>query len=149
MLSQQSGTSSTSSRNHRRGRILSFEATLVRYVSALRESLNEMTIVEEVLIYHVNYLSMGLEDCFREINLLHQRLNILAMPPMEPIWLQEDWNLTNEVIQPTRWEYEIPEPPHLKIAFEVPVNPALPQEEIEEEPYIFLPREIEEMLNDL
>ncbi|MFS7970001.1 hypothetical protein Hanom_Chr09g00815821 [Helianthus anomalus] len=139
MSSQQSRTSSTSSRNHRRGRILSLEATLVRYVSALRESLNEMTLVEEVLIDRVNYFLMGLEDCFREINLLHQRLNILVMPPTEPIWLQEDWNLANKVIQPTGWEYEILEPPPLKIAFEVPVNPAPPQEEIEEEPYIFLP----------
>ncbi|MFS7985212.1 hypothetical protein Hanom_Chr11g00995861 [Helianthus anomalus] len=109
-----------------------------------------MTAVEEVLIDRVNYLSMGLEDCFREINLLHQRLNILVMPPMEPIWPQEDWNLANEVIQPTGWDDEIPEPPLLNIAFEVPVNPApLPQEEVDEEPFIFLPREIEEMLNDL
>ncbi|MFS7963489.1 hypothetical protein Hanom_Chr08g00738651 [Helianthus anomalus] len=84
-----------------------------------------MTLVEEVLINRVNYLSMGLENCFREINLLHQRLNILAMPPMEPIWPQEDWNLANEVIQPTGWEDEIPEPPPLNVAFEVPANPAL------------------------
>ncbi|MFS7931232.1 hypothetical protein Hanom_Chr04g00353581 [Helianthus anomalus] len=87
----------------------------MRYVSALRE---------EVLIDHVNYLSMGIEDCFKEINLLQQRLNILAMPPMEPIWPQEDWNLANEVIQPTGWEDEIPEPPPLNVAFEVPINPA-------------------------
>ncbi|MFS7968203.1 hypothetical protein Hanom_Chr09g00794721 [Helianthus anomalus] len=89
-----------------------------------------MTMVEEVLIYRVHYLSLGLEDCFRDINLLHQRLNILAMAPMEPIWPQEDWNLANKVIQPTGWEDEIPKPPPLSIAFEVPVNPAPPQEEV-------------------
>ncbi|MFS7912786.1 hypothetical protein Hanom_Chr02g00133971 [Helianthus anomalus] len=111
MSSQQSGTSVTSSRNNRRGRRLSLEATLVRYVSALRESLNEMAFVEKVLIDRVNYLSMGLEDCSREINLLHQRLNILDMPLMEPIWSQEDWNLAIEVNQPTGWEDEIPDPP--------------------------------------
>ncbi|MFS8002690.1 hypothetical protein Hanom_Chr13g01205031 [Helianthus anomalus] len=49
-----------------------------------------MTAVEEVLIDRVNYLSMGLEDCFREMHLLHQRLNILVVPPMDPIWPQED-----------------------------------------------------------
>ncbi|MFS7998260.1 hypothetical protein Hanom_Chr12g01151591 [Helianthus anomalus] len=109
-----------------------------------------MTTVEELLIDRMNYLSMGLEDCFREINLLHQRLNILVMPPMEPIWRQEDWNLANEVIQPTGWDDEIPKPPLLNIAFEVPINPSpLPQEEDVEEPFIFIQKEIEEMLNDL
>ncbi|MFS7978584.1 hypothetical protein Hanom_Chr10g00917151 [Helianthus anomalus] len=101
-----------------------------------------MTLVEEVLIDHVNYLTMGLEDCFREINLLHQRLNILALPPMEPIFPQEDWNLASEVIQPMDWDVEIPEPPPIDATFEVPINPAPPQEEVEEEPFIFLPREI-------
>ncbi|MFS7998634.1 hypothetical protein Hanom_Chr12g01156221 [Helianthus anomalus] len=91
-------------------------------MSALRESLDEINLVEEVLIDRVNYLSMGLEGCLWEINLLHQRLNILAMHPMEPIWSQEDWNLANEVIHPTGWEDEIPEPPPLNVAFEVPVR---------------------------
>ncbi|MFS7970244.1 hypothetical protein Hanom_Chr09g00818751 [Helianthus anomalus] len=109
-----------------------------------------MTVVEQVLIDRVNYLYMGLEDCFREINFLHQRLNILVVPPMEPIWPQEDWNLANEVIHPTGWENKIPEPPPLNFAFEVSINPAIvPQEEVDEEPFIFLPREVEEMLNDL
>ncbi|MFS8001354.1 hypothetical protein Hanom_Chr13g01189411 [Helianthus anomalus] len=107
-----------------------------------------MTLVEEVPIGRVNYLTMGLEDCFREINLLHQRLNILALPPMEAILEQEDWNLANEVIQPMGWEFEILEPPSINATFEVPINPALPQEEVEEEPFIFLPGEIEEMLKD-
>ncbi|MFS7978618.1 hypothetical protein Hanom_Chr10g00917561 [Helianthus anomalus] len=109
-----------------------------------------MTTVEEDLIDRVDYHSMGLEDCFREINILHQRLNILVMPPLELIWPQVDWNLANEVIQPTGWDDEISEPPPLNIAFEVPANPApLPQEEVDDEPFIILPREIEEMLNDL
>ncbi|MFS7929004.1 hypothetical protein Hanom_Chr04g00327481 [Helianthus anomalus] len=119
----------------------------MRYVSALRESLDEMTLLKEVIIDNLNYLSMGLEDCLREINLLHQRLNILSMPPIELTWTQEDWNLANEVIQPTWWEDEIPEPPPLNVAFDILINPARPHEEVEEEPYIFLPREIEEMLN--
>ncbi|MFS7943154.1 hypothetical protein Hanom_Chr06g00496961 [Helianthus anomalus] len=152
MLSQHSGTSSTSSRYNRRGRRLSLEATLVRYVSALRESLEEMTAVEEVLIDRVNYLFIALEDCFREINLIHQRLNILVVPPPPPpppTWPQEDWNLANEVIQPTGWD-EMPLEPPINATFEVPINLApLPQEEVDEEPFIFPPREIEEMLNNL
>ncbi|MFS7986369.1 hypothetical protein Hanom_Chr11g01009501 [Helianthus anomalus] len=52
-----------------------------------------MTSVEEILIDRINYLTVGLENSFQEINLLHQRLNILALPPMEPIFPQEDWNL--------------------------------------------------------
>ncbi|MFS7919342.1 hypothetical protein Hanom_Chr03g00211611 [Helianthus anomalus] len=93
---------------------------------------------------------MALEDCLREINLLHQRLNILVVPPKKPIWPQKDWNLANEVIQPTGRDVEIPGPPPINVAFEVLINPVpLPQEEVDEEPSIFLPREIEEMLNDL
>ncbi|MFS7962799.1 hypothetical protein Hanom_Chr08g00730741 [Helianthus anomalus] len=102
-----------------------------------------MTLVDKVLIDRVNYLTMGLEDCFREINLLHQSLNILALPPMEPIFPQEDWNLANEIIQPTGWDVEILEPPPIDATFEVPINPAPAQDEVEEEPCIFLPREIE------
>ncbi|MFS8009960.1 hypothetical protein Hanom_Chr14g01291411 [Helianthus anomalus] len=49
-----------------------------------------MTSVEEVLINRINYLTVELESSFQEINLLHQRLNILTMPPMEPIFPQED-----------------------------------------------------------
>ncbi|MFS7912028.1 hypothetical protein Hanom_Chr02g00125021 [Helianthus anomalus] len=86
--------------NIRRGRRLSLEATLGRYVSALRESLEEMTAVEEVLIKRVNYLSMALEDCFREINLLHLRLNILAVPPMEPIGLKKIGTLVTRSFTP-------------------------------------------------
>ena len=52
---------------------------------ALREALDEMTSVEEVLIDRINYLTVGLENSFQEINLLHQRLNILVTPPMQPI----------------------------------------------------------------
>ncbi|MFS8016523.1 hypothetical protein Hanom_Chr15g01369641 [Helianthus anomalus] len=128
MSSQKSGTSTNSSRNNHRGRRLSLEANLVRYVSVLRESLKEITAVEEVLIYRVNYLSMALEDCFREINVLHKRLNILVVPPMELIWPQEDWNVSNEVIHPTGWDVEIPEP-LIKVAFEVPINLAPPPQE--------------------
>ncbi|MFS7961449.1 hypothetical protein Hanom_Chr08g00715191 [Helianthus anomalus] len=150
MSSQQSGTSSNNLRNNRRGRIVSLEATLVRYVSALKESLEEMTAVEAVLIDRVNYLSTGLEDCFKKINYLDQRLNIFVGPPMEPIWPQEDQNLANEVIHPTGWEDEIPGPPPLNVAFEVPINPTpLPQEDVDEEPFILLLREIWEMLNYL
>ncbi|MFS7945905.1 hypothetical protein Hanom_Chr06g00529631 [Helianthus anomalus] len=45
-----------------------------------------MTTVEEILIDCINYLTVGLENSFLEINLLHQRLNILSMRPMEPIF---------------------------------------------------------------
>ena len=111
MSSQNSGTSSAHSRNSRRERRPSIEATLVRYVMALREALDEMTSVEEVLIDRINYLTVGLENSFQEINLLYQRLNILAMPPMEPIFPQEDWNLAQEVINPTGWDDIPPKPP--------------------------------------
>ncbi|MFS7930616.1 hypothetical protein Hanom_Chr04g00346341 [Helianthus anomalus] len=93
---------------------------------------------------------MALEDCFREIKLLHRRMKLLVVPPKEPIWPQGDWNLANEVIQPTAWDVEIQEPLPINVAFEDPINPTpLPQEEVDEEPFILLPREIEEMLNDL
>ncbi|MFS7971119.1 hypothetical protein Hanom_Chr09g00828971 [Helianthus anomalus] len=92
---------------------------------------------------------MAFEDYFREINLLHQRLNILVVPIMELIWPQEVWNLANEVIHPTGWDVKIPKPP-INVTFEVPTSPApLPQEEVDKETFVFLPREIEEMLNDL
>ena len=79
----------------------SVEATLVHYVIALREALDEMTSVEEVLIDRINDLTMGLESSFQEINLLHQRLNILVAPPMEPVLPQQDWNLALGVNNPT------------------------------------------------
>ncbi|MFS8033749.1 hypothetical protein Hanom_Chr17g01573241 [Helianthus anomalus] len=64
--------------------------------------MEEMTSLEEILIDQVNYLTMGLERGFQEINLLNRRLNILAMPPMEPIFPQEDYNLAQEIIIPHR-----------------------------------------------
>ncbi|MFS7929191.1 hypothetical protein Hanom_Chr04g00329561 [Helianthus anomalus] len=69
-----------------------------------------MASVEEVLIDRINYLTVRLENSFQEINLLHQRLNILAMPPMEPIFPQEDRNLAQEVVNPTGWDDLPPEP---------------------------------------
>ncbi|MFS7895552.1 hypothetical protein Hanom_Chr05g00428661 [Helianthus anomalus] len=48
-----------------------------------------MTSVEEALIDCINHLMVGLENCLQEVNLLHQRLNILAMPPMVLIFPQE------------------------------------------------------------
>ncbi|MFS7990845.1 hypothetical protein Hanom_Chr11g01063681 [Helianthus anomalus] len=56
-----------------------------------------MTSVEEALIDRINYLMVGLENCLKEVNLLHQRLNILAMRPMEPIFPQEigTWRKTS------------------------------------------------------
>ncbi|MFS7947545.1 hypothetical protein Hanom_Chr06g00549531 [Helianthus anomalus] len=107
---------------------------LVRYVYSLRGSIEEMTTVEEVLIDRVNYLTLALEDSCKEINLLHQRLNILVMPPMEPILPQDYWNIAHEVINPTGWD-EIPLEPPINSHFEVPINPApFPQEEVDNEP---------------
>ncbi|MFS7995407.1 hypothetical protein Hanom_Chr12g01117551 [Helianthus anomalus] len=108
-----------------------------------------MTSVEEVLIDCINYLMVGLENNFQEINLLHQRLNIIAMPPMEPIFTQEDWNLAQEVVNPTGWDDLPPEPP-LDALYEVLVDVApTPQEVVDNEPVFLLPREIEEWLNDI
>ncbi|MFS8021870.1 hypothetical protein Hanom_Chr16g01432561 [Helianthus anomalus] len=102
-----------------------------------------MTAVEEVLIDQVNYVTLALESRFREINLLHQRLNILVVPPMDLILPQDDWNLAHEVSNPTRWD-EIPPESPIDTFFEVPIAPApFSQEEIDEEPFIFLPMEIE------
>ncbi|MFS7953510.1 hypothetical protein Hanom_Chr07g00619531 [Helianthus anomalus] len=70
-----------------------------------------MTSVEEVLIDCINYLTVGLENSFQEINLLHQRLNIINMPSMEPIFPQEDWNLAREVVNPIGWDDIPPQPP--------------------------------------
>ncbi|MFS7998819.1 hypothetical protein Hanom_Chr12g01158481 [Helianthus anomalus] len=81
-----------------------------------------MTTVEEVLIDRVNYLTLALEDSFKEIYLLHQRLNILVMPLMEPILPQDDWNIAHEVFNPIGWD-EIPLEPPINAYFEVPINP--------------------------
>ncbi|MFS7905637.1 hypothetical protein Hanom_Chr01g00050021 [Helianthus anomalus] len=149
MSSQNSGTSSAHSRNSRRERRSSIEATLVRYVCALREALDEMTSVEEVLIDRINYLTVGLESSFQEINLLRQRLKILTMPLVEPIFPQEDWNLAQKVVNPTGWDDLSPEPP-LYALYEVSVNVAPPpQEVVDNKPVFLLPREIEECLNDV
>ncbi|MFS7893585.1 hypothetical protein Hanom_Chr00s000988g01671051 [Helianthus anomalus] len=115
---------------------------------ALREALDEMTSVEEVLIDCINYLAVGLENSFQEINLLHQRLNILAMPPMEPIFPQDDWNLAQEVINPTGWD-DIPAEPPFDNLQGVPVEVTPLQNEDANEPTFILPREIEEWLNDV
>ena len=147
MSSQNSGTSSAHSINSRRERRSSIEATLVRYVMALCEALDEMTSVEEVLIDRINYLTVGLENSFQEINLLHQRLNILVTPPMEPVLPQEDWNLAFGVNNPTGWD-DIPAEPPLKDPQEVPVEVTPPQTNANE-PSFLLPREIEEWLADI
>ncbi|MFS7931407.1 hypothetical protein Hanom_Chr04g00355611 [Helianthus anomalus] len=83
-----------------------------------------MTSVEEILIDRINYLTVGLENSFQEINLLHQRLNILFMPPMEPISPQEDWNLAQEVVNPTGWN-DLPPEPSLNALHDVRVSPTL------------------------
>ncbi|MFS7956170.1 hypothetical protein Hanom_Chr07g00651431 [Helianthus anomalus] len=70
-----------------------------------------MTTVEGVLIDRVNYLTLAPEDSFRKINLLHHRLNILVVPPKDPILLQDDWNLSHEVINPIGWEEMAPNLP--------------------------------------
>ena len=147
MSSENSGTSSTHSRNSRSGRRPSIKATLVHYVMALREALDEMTSVEKVLIDRINYLTVGLENSFQEINLLHQRLNILVTPPMEPVLPQEDWNLALGVNNPTGWGDISAEPP-LENLQEVPVEVAPPQTDANE-PAFLLPREIEEWLADV
>ncbi|MFS7937199.1 hypothetical protein Hanom_Chr05g00424831 [Helianthus anomalus] len=101
-----------------------------------------MMAMEEVLVAQVNYLTLALDDSFRKINLLHQRLNILVMPPVEPILPQDDWNNAHEVINPTRWD-GIPLEPPIGAYFEVPVAPApLPHGENDDEPFIFLPRRL-------
>ncbi|MFS8019979.1 hypothetical protein Hanom_Chr15g01410171 [Helianthus anomalus] len=84
-----------------------------------------MTSAEEAIIDRINHLTVGLENCLQEVNLLHQRLNILAMPPMEPIFPQGDWNLAQEIIIPTGWDDLSSEPP-LDALNEVPVVVAPP-----------------------
>ncbi|MFS7904585.1 hypothetical protein Hanom_Chr01g00037841 [Helianthus anomalus] len=108
-----------------------------------------MTSVEEALIDRINHFSVGLESFLQEVNLLHQRLNILTSPPMVPIVTQGGWNVMPEIIIPARWNVIPPEPP-LDILHEVTVAVAPPPQDIvEDEPAFFLPREIEEWLNDI
>ncbi|MFS8010404.1 hypothetical protein Hanom_Chr14g01296641 [Helianthus anomalus] len=125
------------------------EASLLNYAYALREAIDEMTSVEEALIDRINHLTVALESCLQEVNLLHQRLNILATPPMVQIVMQGDWNVMPEIIIPTGWDVLPPKPP-LAVLYGVPVAVApLPQYIVENEPVFFLPREIEEWLNDI
>ncbi|MFS7937843.1 hypothetical protein Hanom_Chr05g00432541 [Helianthus anomalus] len=70
------------------------------------------------------------------------------MPPMGPIFPQEDWNLAQEVINPTGWDDIPPEPP-IDALQEVPVEVTPPRHEEDNEPAFLLPREIEEWLNDV
>ncbi|MFS7956038.1 hypothetical protein Hanom_Chr07g00649851 [Helianthus anomalus] len=91
-----------------------------------------MTGVEEALIDRINHLMVGLEGCFREVNLLHQRVDVVS-----------------KVIIPAEW-YVMPQEPPLDILHGVPVAVAPPPRDIvENEPAFFLPREIEEWLNDI
>ncbi|MFS7946507.1 hypothetical protein Hanom_Chr06g00537071 [Helianthus anomalus] len=80
-----------------------------------------MTSVEEALIDRINHLSVGLEGCLQEVNLSHQRLNILASPPMVPIIAQRGWNVIPKVIIPARWNIMPTEPP-LDVLHGVPVR---------------------------
>ncbi|MFS7936896.1 hypothetical protein Hanom_Chr05g00421161 [Helianthus anomalus] len=70
------------------------------------------------------------------------------MLSMEPIFPQEDWNLAQEVINPTGWDDIPPEPP-LDDLQEVPVEVAPSPHEKANEPAFLLPGEIEEWLNDV
>ena len=98
MASRNSGASSRNNRNGRRSSTA--EDSLVNYVYALREDIDEMTGVEEALVDRINHLTVGLEGCMREVNLLHQRLNLLASPPLVPVITQRAWNVVPEVIIP-------------------------------------------------
>ncbi|KAJ0599582.1 hypothetical protein HanIR_Chr03g0106511 [Helianthus annuus] len=142
-----SRTSGTSSRNSRQGRRSSMaEDSLVNYVYSLREAIDEMTGVEEALVDRINHLTVGLEGCLREVNLLHQRLNLLASPPLVPVITQTAWNMVPEVIIPAEWYAMHPEPPQ-SVVQGVPVSvPPPPQVAEENESAFFLPREIEEWL---
>ncbi|MFS7983397.1 hypothetical protein Hanom_Chr11g00974041 [Helianthus anomalus] len=141
-----SGTSAPHARNNRNGRRSSTaEDSLVNYVYALREAIDEMTGVEEALVDRINHLTVGLEGCLREVNLLHQRLNILASPPLVPIITQRAWNVVPEVIIPAEWYAMHPGPPRdILQGVSVGATPSPPQDE--NEATFFLPREIEEWL---
>ncbi|MFS7932889.1 hypothetical protein Hanom_Chr04g00373231 [Helianthus anomalus] len=61
------------------------------------------------------------------------------MPPMEPIFPQEDWNIEQEIIISTKWDDLPPECP-LNALHEVPVVVATPpQNVVDDEPILFLP----------
>ncbi|MFS7906216.1 hypothetical protein Hanom_Chr01g00056691 [Helianthus anomalus] len=122
------------------------EDSLVNYVYALREAIDEMTVVEEALVDRINHLTVGLEGCLREVNLLHQMLNILTSPPLVPVITQRAWNVVLEVIIPAEWYTVHPRPPH-DILQGTPVGAAPPPRDVEEnEASFFLPSEIEEWL---
>ncbi|MFS7966651.1 hypothetical protein Hanom_Chr09g00776301 [Helianthus anomalus] len=68
---------------------------------------------------------------------------------MVPILTQRVWNVMQEVIIPAGWNVMPPEPP-LDLLHEVPVAVAPPpQDFVENEPTFFLPRKIEEWLNNI
>ena len=142
-----SRTSGSSSRSNRQGRRSSTaEDSLVNYVYALREAIDEMTGVEEALVDRINHLTVGLEGCLHEVNLLHQRLNLLASPPLVPIITQRAWNVVPEVVIPAEWYAMHQELPR-RVVQGVPVNvPPQPPVAEENEAAFFLPREIEEWL---
>ena len=142
MASRTSGSSSRSNRNGRRSSTA--EDSLVNYVYALREAIDEMTGVEEALVDRINHLTVGLEGCLREVNLLHQRLNLLASPPLVPVITQRAWNVVPEVIIPAEW-HTMHQVPQQRVVQGVPVN-VPPQAAEENEAAFFLPREIEEWL---
>ncbi|MFS7952227.1 hypothetical protein Hanom_Chr07g00604481 [Helianthus anomalus] len=108
-----------------------------------------MTGVEEALVDRINHLTVGLEGCLREVNLLHQRLNILASPPLVPIITQREWNVVPEDIITAEWYIMHTEPPR-DILYGVPVSVAPPPQDVVENVFaFFLPREIEKWLNDI
>ncbi|MFS7962160.1 hypothetical protein Hanom_Chr08g00723391 [Helianthus anomalus] len=63
-----------------------------------------MTSVEEALVDRINHLTVGLEGCLQEVNLLHQMLNIIASPPVVPIVTQGGWNVMPEIIILAGWK---------------------------------------------
>ncbi|KAJ0590434.1 hypothetical protein HanIR_Chr04g0197371 [Helianthus annuus] len=142
MASRNSGTSSRNNRNGRRSSTA--EDSLVNYVYALREATDEMTGVEEALVDRINHLTVGLEGCLREVNLLHQRLNLLASPPLVPVITQRAWNVVPEVIIPAEWHamHQVPQP---RVVQGIPVS-VPPRDTEENEATFYLPREIEEWL---
>ena len=142
MASRNSGASSRNNRNGRRSSTA--EDSLVNYVYALREAVDELTSVEEALVDRVNHLTIGLEGCLQEVNLLHQRLNLLASPPLVPVITHRAWNVVPEVIIPAEWHalHQVPQP---RVVQGIPVS-APPQDTDENEATFYLPREIEEWL---
>ncbi|MFS7947446.1 hypothetical protein Hanom_Chr06g00548371 [Helianthus anomalus] len=68
---------------------------------------------------------------------------------MDPIFPHDDWNLAQQFVNPSGWGEVLVEPP--SDAFhEVTVVATPPsQENTDDEPFFFIQREIEEMLNDI